>query len=301
MLQETIGDFTVLKELGRGGMAVVYEAVHRTLDRRVALKVLPASCAGDRQAVLRFRREASAAQRVIHPSIVQVLETGEADGHHYIAMEFVDGRPLKIGDGPAEFHLREAVRLMVQAARALEAAHSLGIVHRDVKPANLLVTWDGKLKLLDFGLARRAEGDTVTHTGDVMGTLVYMSPEQLWAGRRPVDARTDVYSLGVSLYELISGRAPFRADSMNGVIQRIHRDEPTPPRHIVPDLPVDLETVCLKAMEKNPGQRYPGMAEFADDLERFLSYKPILARRPGWFARFFSGLRRGRAPRVMGG
>jgi serine/threonine-protein kinase len=279
-------------------MAVVYEAFKRPENRRVALKILPGSFSADRQAVRRFRREARAARKVHHPGIVTVLESGEVDGHHYIAMEYVEGRPLVIGDQPGEFDLREAVRFLVQAGRALEAIHQQGLVHRDVKPANLLVTDEGQLKLLDFGLARAAHGDKLTNTGDVLGTLVYMSPEQLWAGRRPVDARTDVYSLGVTLYELITGRPPFGADSMSGVIQRIHGEAPTLPRYIVPGLPIDLETICLKAMEKRPEHRYRTMGEFADDLERFLEFEPIRARRLGWLGRLWRSLRRRPAPRL---
>ncbi|HJZ53784.1 MAG TPA: serine/threonine-protein kinase, partial [Gemmataceae bacterium] len=274
-----LGDFRIVREVGRGGMGVVYEAEQVSLGRRVALKVLPSAAALDARQLQRFQNEARAAAHLQHPNIVPVLAVGCEAGVHYYAMQFVDGQSLaeRIAAGPAPGarHFRAAARLLVEAAEALEHAHQCGVVHRDVKPANLLVDGGGRLWVADFGLAR-VRGDVgLTATGDVMGTLWYMSPEQALANHALLDHRTDIYSLGATAYELLTLRPPFADSDREALMRRIALDEPTRPRRVNRDVPRDLETIVLKAMEKNPTDRYPNAQELADDLKRFLAGEPI--------------------------
>jgi WD40 repeat protein/serine/threonine protein kinase len=313
----TLGDFRILREVGRGGMGVVYEAEQISLGRRVALKVLPfASTLDDRQ-LQRFKNEAQAAAGLHHTNIVPVFATGCERGVHYYAMQFIPGRTLAgvIAEwrgpaGPAaaaptgswvppaagstvpqaaviterasrgsEF-FRTAARLGVQAARALEHAHQLGVVHRDVKPANLLVDDRGTLWVTDFGLAHCQNQAGLTMTGDLVGTLRYMSPEQVLAKRVPVDHRTDVYSLGATLYELFTLEPAFGGSDRAQLLRQIAFEEPRRPRSVRRTVPAELEVIVLKAMEKSPADRYATAAELADDLDRFLDGRPIRARRP---------------------
>jgi serine/threonine protein kinase len=313
-----IGEFEVVREVGRGGMGVVYEAVQPSLNRRVALKVLPAALAADRTRLSRFTVEAQAAAAVAHPHIVPVYAVGEDRGLNYYAMRLIDGVPLDSlaagltllggapdpdetrpahlpgGDDPVTpaglldlarwdrrgYH-RAVARLGSQVARALDHAHQSGVVHRDVKPANLMLGRDGHVWVTDFGLAQLGDGPSVTRTGAAVGTARYMSPEQAAGDRRRLDHRTDVYSLAVTLYELLTGRPAFPSDEPLTLLRQIAHDDPPAPRSVDPAIPADLETVLLKAMQKDPRDRYPTAAEFADDLDRFLAGRPVLARRPG--------------------
>jgi tetratricopeptide (TPR) repeat protein len=278
-----LGDFRILREVGRGGMGVVYEAEQLSLGRHVALKVLPSAAALDARQLQRFQNEARAAAQLQHPHIVPVLAVGCESGVHYYAMQFIDGHSLTdlIAAGPTAGlqHFRAAARLLVQAADALEHAHQCGVVHRDVKPANLLVDGSGRLWVTDFGLARVHGEAGLTATGDVIGTLRYMSPEQALANRTLLDHRTDIYSLGATAYELLTLRPPFAESEREELLRRIALDEPRRPRRVNPSVPRDLETVVLKAMEKNPADRYPSAQELADDLRRFLGGEPVRARR----------------------
>jgi serine/threonine protein kinase/tetratricopeptide (TPR) repeat protein len=327
--EKRLGDFVLVRELGRGGMGVVYEARQISLARRVALKVLPFAAVLESRQIARFKNEAQAAAQLQHPNIVPVYAVGVERGVHYYAMQFIDGEPLdraiaqlrpksaapqprqlatteaaSTAGGPAmpsdhaasgdsspgvsflsrqcgdkQHYFRAVMRLGIQAAEALHAAHSYGIVHRDIKPSNLLLDDGGKLWITDFGLAR-CQGDlALTRTGDVMGTRQYMSPEQALGQAALVDQRSDVYSLGVTLYELATLRPAFAGDhATHG--RQIERPEPVRPRELEPQMPTDLETVLLKAMARSRDERYLTAQELADDLARVLEGKPTVARPP---------------------
>jgi hypothetical protein len=297
---DVLGGYRIVREIGRGGMGVVYEAERASDGRRVALKVLSFSPGADPRRIERFRIEGRAAAALDHPHIVPVFEIGRDETVHYYAMQLVEGCSLAAvirGERaglPSVLGPREAARLALQAAEALAHAHSLGVVHRDVKPANLLLDPGGHLWVADFGLARFLDGDDLTLTGDVMGTLRYLSPEQA-EGRGMLDPRTDVYGLGATLYELTTLRRAFDGQGREDLIRRIARDEPIAPRRIDPTIPRDLETIVSKAMAKGADDRYSTAAEFAEDLRRFLDGGPILARRPGPSRRVARWARRNRA------
>jgi len=312
-----LGDFRLLREIGRGGMGVVYEAEQISLRRRVALKVLPFAAALDPRQLQRFKNEALAAAHLRHENIVPVYMVGEERGVHYYAMQFVEGqslaqlivelkrqtsappRPDSIDNAnaemsstaPAAFLSTErssggrryydwVASLGRQAALALEHAHAVGIVHRDIKPANLLLDTRGEVWVTDFGLAQMAGDAGLTLSGELLGTLRYASPEQVLARKGVVDHRSDVYSLGATLYELLTLRPLFEGRDHNDLLRQIADDEPRPPRSLHPSVPRELETVVLKALGKESSERYPTARELADDLQRFLDNRPILARRP---------------------
>ena len=251
-------------------MALVFRGHDRVLNRPVAIKVLARHLARDPKAVERFRREARAAARLNHPGIVTVYDSGSQGGAHYIVMELVDGRPLssvlrrrgRLAPGPA-------VAIAARVARALAYAHRNGIVHRDVKPANIMVTRSGRVKVMDFGIARVLSSHTLTDTAAVLGTASYLSPEQ--AQGRPIDARSDVYALGVVLYHLVSGRPPFNGESALSVaFQHIERD-PEPPSRLAPAVPSNVDAEVLRALAKDPAERHASADEMADSLERALA------------------------------
>jgi serine/threonine protein kinase len=352
-------DFQVVREVGRGGMGIVYEAVQRSLQRRVALKVLSLGATLDPRHLQRFKNEAQAAAQLQHPNIVPVYTVGCERGVHYYAMRFIEGEPLTAfieqrrrgtaaspcqapstgrglanptdgqagvpGSGPARTpaspgsitaaasgaarpdaqtacrpsvldggSCRRVAWLGVQAAEALEHAHQQGVIHRDVKPGNLLLDGRGQLWVADFGLARWPADDALTRTGDLLGTLRYMSPEQASARRGLVDHRTDVYSLGATLYELLTLRPVCDGRDHQELLHQILHEEPVPPRRLCPDVPRDLETVLLKALGKQVEERYATAQELADDLRRFLEGRPVLARRPGLWERAGKWARRHR-------
>jgi serine/threonine protein kinase/Flp pilus assembly protein TadD len=325
-----LGDYRLIREVGRGGMGVVYEAEQLSLGRRVALKVLPFAAALDPKQLQRFKTEAQAAAHLHHTNIVPVFDVGSERGVHFYSMQFIEGqtlaalihqlrlsagkeetapRPLAgeptgpadapqqtvptpnatpragmdaltlpVAQGPAFY--RSLARLGVQAAEALEHAHQVGVIHRDVKPANLMVDAGGRLWVADFGLARCLGAAGLTLTGDVICTLRYASPEQLQGRPGAVDHRTDVYSLGVTLYELLTLEHPFDGQDRQELLRRIASEEPVPPRRRNRAVPAELEVVVLKAMEKDPADRYGTAQELAGDLQHFLDDKPINARRP---------------------
>jgi serine/threonine protein kinase len=356
-----LGDFRIVREIGRGGMGVVYEAVQISLGRRVALKVLPFASTLDTRQLQRFHNEAQAAAQLHHTNIVPVFATGCERGLHFYAMQYIEGqtlaaviaelraqaqqergvtdraaaelseaaRALLTADPPrtpppvsappdswvaapgvslrsplrslsettpkagittqgstrSPAFFRTVAQLGVQAAEALEHAHQLGIVHRDIKPANLLVEARGNVWIADFGLAHCQNQAGLTMTGDLVGTLRYMSPEQALAKRVQIDHRTDVYSLGVTLYELLTLEPAFGGRDRQELLRQIAFEEPRPPRRLNKALPVELETIVLKAMEKSSDDRYATAQELADDLRRFLEDRPIRARRPSILAR----------------
>ncbi|HEU5117373.1 MAG TPA: serine/threonine-protein kinase, partial [Isosphaeraceae bacterium] len=283
---ETLGEFLIVREIGRGGMGVVYEAEQPSLRRRVALKVLRFGVVADEGAMQRFGREAETVARMHHTNIVPIFAVGSDQGIHYYAMQFIEGRNLadvlneaqKTGAGLSP---EDVATWGLQAAEALEYAHRRGVIHRDVKPSNLMLDEEGIVWLTDFGLAKRADEATLTIAGTLMGTPRYMSPEQAEALRHPVDHRTDIYSLGATLYELATGRPVFESSTPIGVIRHILADEPVPPRQVRPGLSRDLETVILTCLAKNPAARYASAQALADDLRAVLDSRPIEARRIG--------------------
>ncbi|HEV3342816.1 MAG TPA: serine/threonine-protein kinase [Pirellulales bacterium] len=351
---QALGDFQIVRELGRGGMGVVYEAVQLSLARRVALKVLPFAATFDARQLQRFKNEAQAAALLHHTNIVPIYAVGCERGVHFYAMQLIEGHSLavliaqlreqaglasagarRVGesrgaelsggiaatdtylgspagspDHPnllprpsaaseqlhstagvslsmtaraprgADNYFQKVVRLMIQAAEALEHAHQLGIVHRDIKPANLLANTSGALWVADFGLAQFQADASLTRTGDLVGTFRYMSPEQASGQRTTVDHRTDVYSLGATFYELLTLEPVFAGETRHELLYDILHGEPKAPRHINRAIPVELETIVLKALRKVPAERYSSAGELAEDLRRFLDNRPILARRP---------------------
>ena len=347
-LPEKIGEFTILRQLGRGGMGIVYEAEQESLKRTVALKILPLAGRFDQRQIQRFQNEASAAAQLNHENIVPVYSVGIDGGVHYYAMQLIHGHdlahfihhatslvnskvgrpsgetPLPVGDvtavGPSLRHdnakrpatdaqsvsrrisypsvgfvemmagqrssmaadavFLSIVQIGIHAAEALHHAHLLGIVHRDIKPSNLMLDEQGKVWVTDFGLAQVQGGAALTMTGEVVGTLRYMSPEQPLGQRVLVDQRTDIYSLGVTLYELLTLKKAYGGETPKEIIKQVCFDDPTAIRRLNPGVPDDLETIVLKAMSKNPDDRYQTAQELADDLRRFSQDLPILARRP---------------------
>jgi serine/threonine protein kinase len=292
-----LGDFRILREIGHGGMGVVYEAEQAGLTgRRVALKVLTTAASLDARAVERFRIEAQTAACLNHPNIVPVFAVGRERGIPFYAMPFIPGSTLAeilhsvrtTHDAPVFADVRSGAKswpravahLGRQAAAALEHAHSLGVIHRDIKPSNLIVDGTGHLWITDFGLARLARGDAdLTQTGDLVGTVRYMSPEQIRGEPSASDRRVDLYSLGVTLYEALTLRPAFDGNDRSALLHRILHDEPPAPRLIDPSVPKDLETIVLKAMDKVPACRYATAQELAEDLDRYLADQPVLAER----------------------
>jgi eukaryotic-like serine/threonine-protein kinase len=268
--------YEVEELLGQGGMARVFRGTDRVLNRSVAVKVLSPQFAGDDQFVARFRREAQAAAALNHPNIVSVYDTGDQGDVHYIVMEYVEGRTLRDAirqEGPI---LPERASEIAQAvARALSSAHEAGLVHRDIKPGNIMLTRDGEVKVMDFGIARTSTGDTLTQTAAVLGTASYLSPEQ--AQGVAVDARSDIYSLGCVLYEMLTGRPPFTGDSPVAIAYKHVREDPVHPSNLNPDVPPSLDAVVMKAMAKNPDNRYQTADELRQDLERASAGLPTVA------------------------
>jgi tetratricopeptide (TPR) repeat protein/tRNA A-37 threonylcarbamoyl transferase component Bud32 len=299
-----LGEYRIVREVGRGGMGVVYEAIEPALKRRVALKVLPRAAVLDLRRLQRFRAEAQAAAGLSHPNIVPVYATGCAGGVHYIAMQFVAGRSLAVGiaerrqgGGPPSDpeSLRDVARLGAEVADALEYAHQCGVVHRDIKPANLLRDESGRVWVTDFGLARLPDESGVTLSGDLVGTLRYMSPEQALARHGLVDHRADVFALGATLYELLTLEPVRSGTERQELLRQVATEEPRPVRKLNWRVPVDLETVVMKALRREPAERYASARELADDLRRWLDGRPIAARPPGVWERLQWWARRHRA------
>jgi serine/threonine protein kinase/tetratricopeptide (TPR) repeat protein len=274
---QQMGSYKILSLLGSGGMGEVYLARDSRLDRTVALKILPAQAASDQDRMRRFIREARAASALKHPNVTHIYEIGESEGIHFIAMEYVEGKTLAARISGRPLEAAEIVEIGLQVADALDDAHSKGITHRDIKPANLMLTRRGEVKVLDFGLAKMThpEGQNVssdlstvvsTATGMVMGTVQYMSPEQMLG--QEVDQRTDIFSLGVVLYEMATGTLPFKGDTGTALSDAILHKQPTAPGRVNPELPIDLERIILRALEKDRELRYQTAADVRIDLQR---------------------------------
>ena len=269
--------YRIEARIGAGGMAEVYRGIDPVLNRTVAIKVLLPQFARDTSFVERFRREAQAAARLNHPNIVGVFDTGSDDGTQFIVMEFIEGRTLAdflaAGRRPTPV---QAAEISQKICSALAAAHAQGVIHRDIKPGNVMVTRDGTVKVMDFGIARMTSGvETAPQTSAVLGTASYLSPEQAQGG--PVDARTDVYSLGVVLYELLVGRPPFTGDSPVAVAYKQVNEAPIPPSQLNPDVPPRLDAVVMRALSKNPANRYQTALEFSEDLQRVIKGQEVQA------------------------
>jgi WD40 repeat protein len=290
---QRLGKYRIVRQVGRGGMGVVYEAIDESLNRRVALKLMPGVNLANPTARERFWREAHTTAQLHHPNIVPIFEVGEHDGQLFLALEFIAGPTLSNQLRKSTPPPRQAAALIETIARAVHHAHQHGIVHRDLKPANvLLAISDGKSsangdllhyipKVTDFGLAHRMGGSELTATGDILGTPGYMAPEQLWGDkRRSVGPTTDVYALGAVLYAALTGRPPIHGVTALDALENVRSQEPVPPSRLQPQVPRDLETICLKCLEKEPAQRYASAELLADDLRRFLTGVPIAARRP---------------------
>ncbi|MCB0325569.1 MAG: protein kinase, partial [Bdellovibrionales bacterium] len=339
-LREALPDYDIIREIGRGGMGIVYAARHLKLNRDVALKVLPALLGAVRDGAMdRFKREAELTARLKHTNIISVFDYGEVDGTYFYTMELVGGRTLReiieevsstgaidvvlgIADGStfdevllpaapltprpanqqsATFgssarndrkYFRQVATWIAEVAEAVEYAHSKGIIHRDIKPANLILARDRRLMIADFGLARSIESHGVTATHAVVGTARYMSPEQADPLFGKVSEATDVYGLGATLYELLTLRPMFEGKRDVDVVQAVLNKDPVPPRRLVKQVPRELETICLKAVEKRPAERYSSAQALADDLRRWLLDMPIEARRARWPARAYKFARR---------
>ncbi|MFH2001417.1 MAG: SUMF1/EgtB/PvdO family nonheme iron enzyme [Planctomycetota bacterium] len=282
-----IGDYRVLREIGRGGMGcIVFEAEQISLRRKVALKVLPPHFDHKDKRVVKFRLEAEAGSRQNHPGIVAVYEMGEADGFHYIAQELVNnGKTLadrivelkRSGETSKDYYRKIAV-FIAQVAAALHHAHGSEVIHRDVKPSNILITHDGMPKVTDFGLAKMENALSLSLSGQVIGTPHYMSPEQVEGGGKSVDHRSDIFSLGVTLYEMLTFERPFDADHAHSILNRIVHFDPLPPDRYHVRIPKDLSAICTKAMEKKPADRYADMKEFEEDLLRFSRGETVKAK-----------------------
>jgi serine/threonine protein kinase len=329
LTSEALGDFRIVREIGRGGMGIVYEAIQMSLGRRVALKVLPFAATLDSRQLQRFKNEAQAAASLHHTHIVPVYAVGCERGLHFYAMQLIDGRTLDsvIGELRDQLGLgqefdnastvlartgttgslrtsrgresfRRAAEIAEQVADALEYAHNAGIIHRDIKPTNLLLDTKGQVWVTDFGLAQISADSSLTRTGDLIGTLRYMSPEQAAGQHLHVDQRTDVYSLGATLYELLTLRPVFTSSDRQTLLRQVLNEEPIPPRVIDRSIPVELETIVLKALAKSPQERYTTAGEMAADLRRFLDERPIMARRPTWIERTRKWMRR--HPAIVG-
>jgi eukaryotic-like serine/threonine-protein kinase len=276
------GKYELLGELGRGGMGVVYKARQKDLDRLVALKMILGSSLASPELVTRFHAESRSTARLRHPHIVKIYETGEVNGQNYYAMEFIEGRSLEVMLREQHLAIDQAIALLMPIVGAVGHLHVNGLIHRDLKPSNIIVDLQDRPVLMDFGLAKILDSDNrLTCSGAVVGTPSYMAPEQA-TGSRDIGPWSDVYSLGAILYEVLTGRPPFRASSPLDTLVQVIEGEPTLPRQLNPKVPRKLELICLKCIEKAREQRYPHATALADDLERYLQDEAVEAQPQNW-------------------
>ncbi len=302
--------YEIVKEIGRGGMGIVYKAIQKALGRTVCLKVMRGGQLAGSEARKRFLREAESAARLQHPNIVPVHDVGEHEGMVFFSMDFIDGQ--EFGDWIRENKpgAKELVQVLVKVCEAIQYAHQRGVIHRDLKPANVMVDRSGEPHVMDFGIAKTVDveqepgtekrGGTMTQTGAIMGTPQYMAPEQAKGAISEIDVRTDVYTLGVIGYEVLVGKLPFEAENVYQLLEKVVQDDPVAPTTIKPDLDPDLETIVLKAMEKEKERRYQTAEELRDDLQRWLEGDPILARRASIVYRVRKKVRKHRGVFLMG-
>ena len=287
------GDYELLEEIGCGGQGVVYRARQKSLNRIVALKVIGLAHWATEAHVKRFRMEAEAAAHLDDPHIIPIYEIGERDGACYYSMKFIEGGQLDKVIGSELMPLRKAAELMAKLARTLDYAHQHGVLHRDIKPGNILLDAKGEPHLTDFGLARLVETEsTVTRTMEVLGTPSYMAPEQAVGNNARVGGATDIYGLGAVLYQLLTGHPPFAGGTTYETVRLVLDTEPRQPRLWNPKVDRDLATICLKCLEKDPQRRYSSALALAEDLEHWLKHEPIRARRTGIFTRGRKWVRR---------
>jgi serine/threonine protein kinase len=294
-IPKTIGAYTIERVLGRGGMGIVYKAFQTKLGRPVALKMVLSGSHVSDQVLVRFIAEAKAVAHLQHPNIVQIFEVGEHDGLPFFSLEYVNGPPLDKKLEGKPIPSEEAAKLTMVLCEAMQYAHDNGVLHRDLKPANVMTTSEGSLKVTDFGLAKRLEEETdssSTREGTIMGTPSYMSPEQARGAIHELGPATDQYSLGAMLYEFLTGRPPFAAPKPFETIMQVIKNEPIAPKQLQSKIPDDLETICLKALQKDISKRYSSCADMAADLRRFLNGEPILARPVGNVERAYRWYRR---------
>ena len=297
-----LGDYELLEEVGRGGQGVVYRAHQKSLNRTVALKVIGLGCWATEAHVKRFRREAEAAASLDHPRIVPIYEVGERDGQCYFSMQFVEGGQLDEVVSRRPMSIRQAAELIAKVARTVHYAHEHGILHRDIKPGNILLDANGEPHLTDFGLARLVESEsTITQTMEVLGTPSYMAPEQAVGNNAAVSSVTDVYGIGAVFYQLLTGHPPFAGGTTYQTIKLLLDTEPRQPRLWNRKIDRDLSTICLKCLEKDPKRRYSSALALAEDLERWLKYEPITARRIGLVARGKKWVRRNPTRALLAG
>src|SRR5881392_2998599 len=296
------GDYELLEVIGRGGQGVVYRARQKSLNRTVALKVIGLGHWATEAHLKRFRREAEAAASLDHSGIVPIYEVGERDGSCYFSMKLVEGGQLDEVIKREPMPIRRAIELIAKVARTVHYAHEHGILHRDIKPGNILLDGKGEPHLTDFGLARLVETEsTVTRTMEVLGTPSYMAPEQAVGNNAAISSATDVYGLGAVLYQLLTGHPPFAGGTTYETIKLLLDAEPRQPRLLNPKIDRDLSTICLKCLEKDPKHRYSSALALAEDLERWLKHEPILARRTGIFARGKKWVRRNPTGALLAG
>jgi TolB-like protein/Tfp pilus assembly protein PilF len=295
-----LGDYELLEEIGRGAQGVVFRARQKSLNRTVALKVISLGQWASKAHLKRFRREAEAAASLDHPCIVPIYEVDERDGSCYFSMKFVEGGQLDEVTRREPMPIRRAVELIAKVARTVHYAHEHGILHRDIKPGNILLDQKGEPHLTDFGLARLVESESsVTHTLDILGTPSYMAPEQAVGNNTAVGNATDVYGIGAVLYQLLTGHPPFAGGATYETIRLLLDTEPRQPRLLNPKIDRDLSTICLKCLEKDPKRRYSSALALAEDLERWLKHEPILARHTGIIARSSKWVRRNPASALL--
>src|SRR6266849_5383671 len=295
------GDYELLEEIGRGGQGVVYRARQKSLNRIVALKVIGLAHWATEAHVKRFRMEAEAAAHLDDPRIVPIYEIGERDGACYFSMKLIEGDQLDNIIGSELMPVRKAAELTAKLAHTLDYAHQHGVLHRDVKPGNILIDAKGEPHLTDFGLARLVETEsTVTRTLEVLGTPSYMAPEQASGQNEQITSATDVYGLGAVLYQLLTGHPPFAGGTTYETVRMVLETEPRQPRLWNPKINRDLATICLKCLEKDPQRRYASALALAEDLKHWLRHEPIQARRIGIFARGKKWVRRNPTSALLG-